>query len=64
MGARPTALVPNPAEARSDAEQALKFDDFEERVAELEEIPSFGPPRAARRSGPRAPSSSPCLRHA
>jgi chorismate mutase/prephenate dehydratase len=32
---------PNPAEARSDAEQALTFADFEEIVGELEEIPSF-----------------------
>jgi len=33
---------PNPAEAKSDADQALTFDDFEEIVSELEEIPSFG----------------------
>jgi chorismate mutase/prephenate dehydratase len=32
---------PNPAEARSDADQALTFADFEEIVGELEEIPSF-----------------------
>jgi 3-deoxy-7-phosphoheptulonate synthase len=33
---------PNPAEAKSDAEQALTFDDFEEIVGELGEIPRFG----------------------
>ncbi len=33
---------PNPAEAKSDAEQALTFADFEEIVGELEEIPRFG----------------------
>jgi 3-deoxy-7-phosphoheptulonate synthase len=33
---------PNPAEARSDADQALTFTDFEEIVGELEEIPRFG----------------------
>jgi chorismate mutase/prephenate dehydratase len=33
---------PNPAEAKSDADQALTFDDFEEIVSELGEIPSFG----------------------
>jgi chorismate mutase/prephenate dehydratase len=33
---------PNPAEAKSDADQALTFQDFEEIVAELEEIPEFG----------------------
>ncbi len=33
---------PNPAEAKSDAEQALTFTDFEEIVGELEEIPRFG----------------------
>jgi len=33
---------PNPAEAKSDADQALTFDDFAEIVSELEEIPRFG----------------------
>jgi chorismate mutase/prephenate dehydratase len=33
---------PNPAEAKSDADQALTFTDFEEIVGELEEIPRFG----------------------
>jgi chorismate mutase/prephenate dehydratase len=33
---------PNPAEAKSDADQALTFQDFEEIVSELEEIPRFG----------------------
>lgn len=33
---------PNPAEAKSDADQALTFQDFEEIVSELEEIPEFG----------------------
>ncbi len=33
---------PNPAEAKSDAEQALTFTDFEEIVGELDEIPRFG----------------------
>jgi len=33
---------PNPAEAKSDADQALTFQDFEEIVSELEEIPDFG----------------------
>ncbi len=33
---------PNPAVAKSDADQALTFDDFAEIVNELEEIPRFG----------------------
>ena len=33
---------PNPAEAKSDADQALTFADFEEIVGELDEIPRFG----------------------
>jgi 3-deoxy-7-phosphoheptulonate synthase len=33
---------PNPAEAKSDADQALTFTDFEEIVGELDEIPRFG----------------------
>jgi chorismate mutase/prephenate dehydratase len=33
---------PNPPEAKSDAEQALTFADFEEIVSELGEIPRFG----------------------
>jgi chorismate mutase/prephenate dehydratase len=33
---------PNPAEAKSDADQALTFADFEEIMSELEEIPRFG----------------------
>jgi chorismate mutase/prephenate dehydratase len=33
---------PNPAEAKSDADQALTFTDFEEIVGELGEIPRFG----------------------
>ena len=33
---------PNPAEAKSDADQALTFADFEEIVGELGEIPRFG----------------------
>ncbi|APR84085.1 2-keto-3-deoxy-D-arabino-heptulosonate-7-phosphate synthase I beta [Minicystis rosea] len=33
---------PNPAEAKSDADQALTFQDFEEIVGELGEIPDFG----------------------
>jgi chorismate mutase/prephenate dehydratase len=34
---------PNPPEAKSDAEQALTFDDFAEIVAELNQIPLFDP---------------------
>jgi 3-deoxy-7-phosphoheptulonate synthase len=33
---------PNPPEAKSDAEQALTFGDFEEIMSELDEIPRFG----------------------
>jgi chorismate mutase/prephenate dehydratase len=33
---------PNPAEAKSDADQALTFADFAEIVSELGEIPTFG----------------------
>ncbi len=33
---------PNPAEAKSDADQALTFADFAEIVGELSEIPTFG----------------------
>jgi 3-deoxy-7-phosphoheptulonate synthase len=33
---------PNPAEAKSDADQALTFTDFEEIVGDLGEIPRFG----------------------
>jgi chorismate mutase/prephenate dehydratase len=33
---------PNPAEAKSDADQALTFADFAEIVGELAEIPTFG----------------------
>jgi chorismate mutase/prephenate dehydratase len=33
---------PNPAEAKSDADQALTFADFEEIVGDLGEIPRFG----------------------
>ena len=33
---------PNPAEAKSDADQALTFADFEEIMSELDEIPRFG----------------------
>ena len=33
---------PNPAEAKSDADQALTFQDFEDIVSELGEIPDFG----------------------
>jgi len=32
---------PNPAEAKSDAEQALTFDDFEQIMADLREMPDF-----------------------
>jgi 3-deoxy-7-phosphoheptulonate synthase len=33
---------PNPSEAKSDADQALTFQDFEEIVSDLGEIPDFG----------------------
>ena len=33
---------PNPAEAKSDADQALTFADFAEIVTELDGIPRFG----------------------
>jgi 3-deoxy-D-arabino-heptulosonate 7-phosphate (DAHP) synthase len=33
---------PNPAEAKSDADQALTFADFAQIVGELSEIPNFG----------------------
>jgi chorismate mutase/prephenate dehydratase len=32
---------PNPAEAKSDAEQALTFDDFQQIMADLREMPDF-----------------------
>jgi 3-deoxy-D-arabino-heptulosonate 7-phosphate (DAHP) synthase len=32
---------PNPAEAKSDAEQALTFDDFEQIMADLGEIRAY-----------------------